>query len=131
MRNQIWLQSVGTHEEPLDPDWIRNHNVLLAAVWTTKHPNQWSVGDTIVYYASGHGCVVAVVQLDGEAEGGGGGRWQWQTTVRPLVVLDVESAPLLADAGLAPVPEYKRLSMAEYERICDLIGANLKSAVEI
>jgi hypothetical protein len=127
----IWLQSVGTHEEPLDPDWIRNHDDLLGFVWTTKHPNQWSAGDTVVYYASGHGRIVAIVQLDGEAEGGSGGRWQWQTAVRPVAVLDVETAPLLADAGLAPVPEYKRLSIAEYQRICDLIGATLKSAGEV
>ncbi len=70
----IWLQSVTTHEKPLDPDWIRNHDVLLASVWTTKHPDQWEVGDTVVYYASGHCSIVAIVLLDGEADGGGGCR---------------------------------------------------------
>ncbi len=123
----IWLQSVGTHTEPLDPDWIRGCDELLSSVWSTKHPNQWSEGDTVVYYASGHRRVVAVVRLCGNAEGGAGGRWQWRTPVRPLLVLDLDRAPLLADAGLVPVPDYKRLSVAEYERICDLMLAVIKA----
>ena len=122
----IWLQSVGTHSERLDPDWIRNGDELLGSVWTTKHPNQWAIGDIVVYYASGHGSIVAIVEIEGEAAGGEGGRWQWRTAVRPVVVLDVEAAPLLEGAGLRPVRDYKRLTATEYNRICDLVSDALK-----
>lgn len=119
---QLWLQPVGTFDEPIAEDWITSqHDGLVTHVWTTKHPNQWRAGDLVVYHAAGHRRVVAIVELVGEAEGGHGGRWQWRTPVRPLLLLNPSTGPLLADTGLKGTPDYQRLEPREFNRICDLV----------
>jgi hypothetical protein len=113
----MWLQAVGTHDEPLDPCWIENGHELLNYVWSTPAPTGWSTGDLIVYYASGHGKVVAIMEAIGRFEGDGNGQWGYRVPVRPLVTLSPDVAPRRQDLGLDWPRTYKRLSPLEFERL--------------
>jgi hypothetical protein len=123
-----WIKSVGSVEDPLEPQWLENRGYLLSNVWFPKHPRSLSAGDLLVYYAATRGVFPAVVEiLTGEVESDPNrsrysSRWPWRMEVRPrLVIPSLDDAPTLEQVGIDSLRLRRQshilLNAAEWERI--------------
>lgn len=123
-----WIKSVGSVEDPLEPQWLKNRDYLLSNVWFPKHPRSLAAGDLLVYYAATWGVFPAVVEvLTGEVNNAidhprYSARWPWHMSVRPRVVIpSLENAPTLAQVGVDPLRLRRQshilLTTDEWERV--------------
>lgn len=123
----VWLKSVGTQEEPLQQDWMMRDRHLLTRVWFSKHPRSIREGDILVYYASGHGVLPALMRVVSDAvdEDLTEDRWKWCMHVRPVVTLSLEDAPSIYDTPINPLSvrrqSHIRVVPSDYEAIRTLI----------
>jgi hypothetical protein len=118
---QIWLQPVGSTEEPVNHDWTRDDAHLLAHFWSTPDPKSIQPGDLVVYYATSWQKAIAIVKVLGPPEEVGDGRWKWRVPVCPLVVLGMDRAPDLHDAEIDANRKFKRLPTESYGRLRGLM----------
>jgi hypothetical protein len=111
---RYWLKSIGVKGARVPHDWLDWRPLLLERA-LFKSPPSMRQHDLLAYYAVGHKniCAVAEVTSQKAVEGDFPAqvatpeetkRLRWAITIRPrLVIRDLRSAPLLRDAGIAPV----------------------------
>ena len=100
-----WLKSVGTQEEPLRRDWRQTETNLLTEAIFTKHPRSMRQGDFLIYYAVGHGSLVAIGEVasdEVDPRHEDPKRFKWKMQVNPLVSLDLRGAPHLTQTPIQP-----------------------------
>ena len=121
-----WMQAVGTRHEPVAEDWRHGRGSELPRhVWSTKRPRSWRVGDLIVYYASGWGQIIGIVEMTGsprDISDGRDGQWSWRVPVCPQLLVDLDVAPDIVDLRLHPPVDYYRLQPDEYARVRDALA---------
>lgn len=114
-----WIKAVGSQEEPLPVDWPRSRGHLLRWVWFSKYPRSLRAGDLLAYYAAGRRVFPAIAELasdevirdpDHPVEPN---RWVWKMAVRPRVVVPLDAAASLEEAGIEP----KRLRRQSHVRL--------------
>jgi len=136
-----WLKSVGSADDPLHRDWRVRDSHLLNKCWFSKHPRSLQEGDCFVYYAAKWGRVCALMELVSDEvldEAGGhpvnGKRWRYAMHVRPLVLLDLPSAPTLAEAEIDPLrvrrQSYIKLTAGEFMPIRGLLLNRVKLDID-
>jgi len=113
-----WLKCVGTQEDPLKPDWRVADAHLLTSVWFSKHPRSIRGGDMLVYYATRHQVLPAIVEVvSDEVYDEKGPRFKYRMEVRPIVTAGLRDAPALSDTKVNPlsVRRQSHLSMTPRE----------------
>jgi hypothetical protein len=125
---------VGSQAEPLDRDWRLVDDHLLRSVWFSKYPRSVRGGDLFVYYAARWRCFPALMELvsdevvdDADGHPVDGKRWRWRMEVRPLVTLELRSAPALEQTSIDPLRLRRQshilLTEREYDELRSLVLA--------
>jgi hypothetical protein len=134
LEKKRWLKSIGSADDPLDPNWVDNAPQELTVVHYSKDPVGIGTGDLLVYYAAVHQKLVGIVEVFQKAEFDARlKRWQHLTPVRArLIIKDMDRAPsidVMNVDGKRPFRktvqqlDYAVLTDDEYQRALDALEA--------
>lgn len=136
-----WLKSVGSADSPLHRDWRAKETHLQLKCWFSRHPRSLQAGDVLVYYAAKWGRLCGLMELmsdevidEEEGHPVDGKRWRYAMVVRPLILLDLPTAPTLADAKIDPLrvrrQSHIKLTSSEYTRLHGLLLSRASPTVD-
>jgi hypothetical protein len=122
-----WLKSIGSTQDPQARDWVTSAPQELSEVhFPGKGEPSVSIGDYLVYHASGTSKIVGIVEVDGPiTHDSPEKQWPWRCPVKPHLILGAidDRAPGLVDVLLPPhstksvmQQSHIQLSEDEYER---------------
>lgn len=129
-----WLKSVGSAEDPMALDWFDSAPQELEVIHFSKNPSGISVGDLLVYYATGHQKLLGIVELFMKPEFDARlKRWQHHCPVRvKIMIKDIDRAPGLDVLNVPGKRDFRKTVMkmdyavledAEYDRALAAIEA--------
>ena len=102
----LWLKAIGHARGPMPERWLEEDGWrgILRRTGFPRRPRMQE-GDRLVYYASVHRKVFAVVEVVEEPRDdvSTSSRWPWTVAVAPLLVVpDLADAPPVEAAGVPP-----------------------------
>jgi hypothetical protein len=131
-----WLKALGTSTDRMTRYWVRDSPEDLRNIGFPRNPSV-RVGDPLVYYASGYGKVVGLVEVfmppsldNREAP------WSYRCDVRPrIAIADIERGVELDELNVPGERDLRksirqqshiRLSAEEYDRAFAALRAGLR-----
>jgi hypothetical protein len=122
-----WLKSIGSSDDPQADDWVKSAPQELTEVhFPDKGKPSVSIGDYLVYSASGKDSILGIVEVNSAVtKDSTEAQWPWRCEVKPHLVLGAidERAPSLLEVLLPPhttksvmQQSHIQLSEEEYSR---------------
>jgi len=133
-----WLKSIGSTDDPQATDWVTSAPQELTEIhFPDKGKPSVSIGDYLVYYASGTRRIVGIVEVDSATTYDSPERqWPWRCNVKAHLILGSidERAPSLDEVLLPPhttksvmQQSHIQLSEEEYERALEALESAFNS----
>ena len=123
-----WLKALGHARGPLPLAWLEAGHGLERTGFPRRP--RMAPGDRLVYYASVHRRVFAIVEVTTEPERRAGApeRWPWSVEVEPLLLIPrLDDAPPVEAIGVAArsmsQQSHIRLSLEHYRRAVDVLAS--------